>query len=134
MHDSCQSQCPNHVHHVQEAAKAAPSVSKDTEMEDAGLASEGVKDNDGKTVEGGSKGTKRALEHEADAENSALTHAPSAKRQKTDADWGELLDIQSLLTVLATCGLGSPCAVIQCSKVGAWLKSFYRERQSAVVS
>ncbi|DBB00253.1 TPA: hypothetical protein ACH3X1_014082 [Trebouxia sp. C0004] len=72
------------------AAEAAPSVSMDTEMEDAELAGKGVEDNDGKHVEGGSKGTKRAAEHEG-AENSAasLTIAPSAKRQKTDADWGK---------------------------------------------
>ncbi len=91
MHDSCEHWCPDHVHHVQGASEAAPSASKDTEMEDAGLASKGVKDSDGKHVEGGSKGTKRAAEHEADVENSAasLTLAPSAKRQKTDADWGE---------------------------------------------
>ncbi len=118
------------------AAEAALSVSKDTEMEDAGLASMGVKDNDGKHTEGGSKGTKRAAEHEAGAENSAvsLTLAPSAKRQKTDADWGELLLIQSLLAVLATRVFGPPCAVVQSSKVGAWLKSCDREPKPAVVS
>lgn len=93
MHDECQNCRFDHVHHVQEAGEAAPSVSKDTKMEDAELASKGVKDSDGKPVEGGSKGTKRAAEHEADVENSAgsLTLAPSAKRQKTDADWGELI-------------------------------------------
>ena len=127
--------CPDHVHHVQEAedsskqaehntsqaskqpskeaaAEGAPLVSKDTEMEDAELASKGVEDNDGKHVGGGSKGTKRAAEHEAGAENSAasLTVAPSAKRQKTDADWGELVVIQSLLAVLATCALSCNAA------------------------
>ena len=73
-------------------------------MEDAELASMGVKDNDGKRVEGGSKSTKRAAEHEAGAENStvSLTLAPSAKRQKIDADWGELLLSQLPLAVLAT--------------------------------
>ena len=122
------------MHHVQEAAEAAPSASKDTEMEDAELASKGHKDNDGKPVEGGSKGTKRAAEHEAGAESStaSLTLAPSAKRQKTDADWGESLLNQSLLAVLATCVLGPPCAVVQCCKVAAWLKSCDRERKSAV--
>lgn len=134
MHDDCQVYCPDHLHHVQEAAdsskqaehntsqaskqpskeaaakaaaEAAPSVNKETEMEESDLASKGIKDNDGKHVEGGSKGTKRAAEHEAGAESSAasLTLAPSAKRQKTDADWGVLLVIQSLLAVLATCAL-----------------------------
>jgi len=81
------------VHHVQEAAEAGPSASKDTEMEDAELASKGDKDSEGKHVEGGSKGIKRAAEHEADVESgtASLTLAPSAKRQKTDADWGEFL-------------------------------------------
>ncbi len=153
VHDDCQIYCPDHVHHVQEAedsskqaehitsqaskqpfnkaaAEAAPSVSKDTEMEDAELASKDFRDN-----KAGSKGTKRAAEDEAGAESSAasLTLAPSAKRQKTDADWGELV-IQSLLAVLATRVFGPPCAVMQSSKVAVWLRSFDRERRPAVVS
>lgn len=74
---------------------AAP---KDDEMAEAGEASKGTKEKDAKDAEGGGKGTKRAAEDEASAEQVAasLTVAPTAKRQKTDAEWSKQSQSYSL--------------------------------------
>ena len=67
---------------------AAP---KDDEMATAGEASKRTTQKDDKDAEGVGKGTKRAAEDEASAEQVAasLTVAPTAKRQKTDAEWSK---------------------------------------------
>jgi len=80
--------------HAKEAAAEASFVIKDTEMAEAEQPSKGTEDIDAKDAEGAGKGTKRPAEEEGSAEKGApvsLTVAPSAKRQKTDAEWGGLL-------------------------------------------
>lgn len=60
-------------------------------MEDE-QAMSGTKNKDGEEAERGSRGVKRPAEEEArggqDADAGSLRIAPSAKRHKTDAEWG----------------------------------------------
>lgn len=74
------------------AAEPTTAVSKNSEMVEAEQAMNGTKNIDGEEAERGGRGVKRPAEEEArggqDADAGSLRIAPSAKRHKTDAEWG----------------------------------------------